>query len=283
MDAGEFVKGIKAGLGFLTTVPVKFDEAGFDVFIGNIDLFIVVGAIAGLLLGAAGFILQSFMPPALVPVMAVAAIYLLTGINHLDGLSDMGDGIIAAGTKEKKTAAMKDTHAGAGGILFIGMDLLFLYSAASLFAGFRGFYLWIGLFIAEACAKVSMATVAAFGKSAHPGMGSMLVEKTRKDRYMIGLAIAIIACALAASLPAMPYLQPYFWQRTGMAADFVPAMMFAFAGFLAVSASVAAGLAIIDVAGYNFGGVSGDVMGAANEIGRIVALVVLGTLIWMLW
>src|SRR5271157_3255387 len=104
MDSGQLQKGIKAGFGFFTE---------------NIHIFVIVGAIAGLLLGATGFILGSFTPVKLVPVLMVAAIFLLTGINHLDGLSDTGDGIIASGTREKKVAAMKDVHAGAGGILFI--------------------------------------------------------------------------------------------------------------------------------------------------------------------
>jgi adenosylcobinamide-GDP ribazoletransferase len=269
MDAGKILKGIKAGVGFLTTIPVRHDDAGFEAFFNNVHLFIVVGAIAGVLLGTTGYILQYFLPLTLVPVLVVFAVLLLTGINHLDGLSDMGDGIIASGTKEKKIAAMKDVHAGAGGILFIGMDLLFLYAAVSLFAGFYGFYLLIGLFVAEICAKVSMLTVAAFGKSLHEGMGSMLIERTRKEHYMVGIAIAIIACAVAASLPVLPF-------------NVFRVMQFALAGFLTVAVSIVVGLFISDVAHKNFGGVNGDVMGAANEIGRIAALVVLGTLIWML-
>jgi adenosylcobinamide-GDP ribazoletransferase len=47
--------------------------------------------------------------------------------------------------------------------------------------------------------------------------------------------------------------------------------------------SVAIGFLIADVAERNFGGVNGDVMGAANEIGRIAALLVLGMLVWTLW
>ena len=276
MGSGKILKGIKAGIGFLTTIPVRHDDAGFETFFSNVHLFIVVGAIAGALLGITGYVFQFFMPPALVPVLVVFAVLLLTGINHLDGLSDMGDGIIASGTKEKKIAAMKDVHAGAGGILFIGMDLLFLYAAVSLFAGFQGFYLLIGLFVAEICAKVSMTTAAAFGKSLHPGMGSMLIENTKKEHYLTGLAIAIIACIIAVILP---FLRPDPW----MTLDIFRTVQFALAGFLTVTVSVVVGLFISDVAHKNFGGVNGDVLGAANEIGRITALVVLGTLIWMLW
>jgi adenosylcobinamide-GDP ribazoletransferase len=271
MDLRQYPGGIKAGLGFLTTLPARFEEADFEAFMGHIYLFIIVGAMIGVTLGAAGFIFRWLLPAALVPVLVIACIYLLTGINHLDGLSDFGDGVIAHGTREKKVGAMKDVHAGAGGILFIGMDLLFLYAALSLFSGFGALYLLVGLFAAEVCAKVSMITVAAFGKSLGPGMGSMLIEKTKKEHYLLGLATAIVVCVAASGLLAvLPWLRPNF-------------LLYALAGFLAVSVSVALGLFVADIASRHFGGVNGDVMGAANEIGRAAALVVLGVLVWTLW
>jgi adenosylcobinamide-GDP ribazoletransferase len=267
MEALRILKGIKSGIGFLTTIPVGWDEEGFEAFMGNIYIFIVVSVFIGIILGAVALALQWLMPPALVPVLLVACIFLLAGINHVDGLSDLGDGLIASGTKEKKASVMKDVHAGAGGILFIGMDLLFLFAAISLFAGFSGFYLAMALVVAEVCAKVSMTTVAAFGKSFQPGMGSALIEKTRKGPFLLGLGIAIVVCIVAAGAAAIPWFKP----------------MTALAGFLAVSVSVVLGLFLVDLANRNFGGVNGDVMGAANEMGRIAALLVLGMLIWTLW
>jgi adenosylcobinamide-GDP ribazoletransferase len=270
MDAQLLLRGVRSGFGFLTTIPVKPDEDGFEAFMGNIYIFIIVGALIGLILGIVGVLFLWLLPNPLVPVLILACIYLLTGINHIDGLSDFGDGIIASGTAEKKAAAMKDVHAGAGGILFIGMDLLFLYATVSLFAGFGAPYLLTGLLVAETCAKVCISTVAAFGTSLHQGMGSMLIERTRKEHYMAGLAIAIVISVGAMWLLAF---QPFIWRR---------ALLLPLAGFLAVALSVALGLLIVDIATKNFGGVSGDVMGAANEAGRIASMLALGVLLWTL-
>jgi len=275
MDSDHVWKGVKAGIGFLTTIPVKSGEDDFAVLFNNVYIFVICGALIGAILGFTGFVLQAFLPPALVPVLAVAAVFLLTGINHIDGLSDIGDGLIASGAREKKIAAMKDVHAGAGGILFIGMDLLFLFSALSLFAGYGGVTLFMGLFIAEMCAKASQITVAAFGKSLHPGMGSLLVDGTRMEHYVIGVLIAFVASGLALGL--LPLLLGY----PGI--DLVRCLQFTVAGFLAVAVSLVVGLLLVDMAGKNFGGVNGDVIGAANEIGRIAAFLVLGILLWMLW
>lgn len=271
--SSDIIKGIRAGISFLTTLPVTLEKGDFEKFTGRIYIFIIVGVLAGLILGVVSLVIQAFIPPALVPALVIACILLLIGINHIDGLSDMGDGIIAGGEKEKKIAAMKDVHAGAGGVLFIALDLIFLYSAISLFAGFKGIYLFIGLLVAEVCAKVAMTTVATLGKSIHEGMGSMTIKGARVDHYFMGLAMAIIVCMAAISLQLI---------LTGLRStlDFA---LFGLAGFLTVAAAIGTGLVILDVADKNFGGVNGDVIGAANEIGRIVAFVVLGTLIWMLW
>ncbi len=267
MDTQQFVKGLRSGISFLTTLPAGNGEKGFDIFFCYNYFFVIIGIIIGVILGVLGLIFQWLIPAPLIPVLVIAAIYLLTGINHLDGLSDFGDGFIASGTKEKKVAAMKDVHAGAGGILFIGMDLLLLYAAISMFVGMGGFYLLAGLIVAEVCAKVCMTTAVTFGKSLPSGMGKALMEKTKKEHYMVGLAIAVFICIGVAGFAAAPWFRP----------------LYALAGFLALSVSAALGFFLADLAERNFGGVNGDVMGAANEIGRIVALIVLGILIWKLW
>lgn len=267
MGARTFLRGLKAGMGFATTLPMGEDGPGFDFFFGHIYYFALIGIAIGAILGALGLAFQWLLPPPLVPVLAISAIYLLTGINHLDGLSDFGDGLIAHGPREKKLAALKDAHAGAGGILFIGLDLLFLYAAISMFAAMGGLFLLAALVVAESCAKACLATAAAFGKSLSSGMGKALMDRARPGDYLAGLAIAAIACAGAAGLAAAP----------------LPSPRCALAGLLALSASVGLGFFVAGVAERSFGGVNGDALGAANEIGRIAALVVLGVLAWMPW
>jgi adenosylcobinamide-GDP ribazoletransferase len=54
---------------------------------------------------------------------------------------------------------------------------------------------------------------------------------------------------------------------------------FGFSGFVVVLATVLAGLMMVGVAHRNFGGVTGDVLGATNELTRMVAVVVLVAMI----
>jgi len=81
-------------------------------------LFPVIGMVIGLLIGGIGYLFGSVLPPEAASVMIVASLYYLTGINHLDGLSDFGDGFVAHGSREKKIGAMRDVSLGIGGVVF---------------------------------------------------------------------------------------------------------------------------------------------------------------------
>ncbi len=45
MDTQQFVKGLRSGLGFLTTLPAGWDEKGFDVFFSHNYFFVIIGII----------------------------------------------------------------------------------------------------------------------------------------------------------------------------------------------------------------------------------------------
>ena len=52
-------------------------------------------------------------------------------------------------------------------------------------------------------------------------------------------------------------------------------------GIEALIISQLAGLLVLNTANRHFGGVSGDVVGASNEIGRLAALLLIGGFVWM--
>lgn len=258
---------MRAAIGFLTTLPVKVAEGDYDAFADRQYLFVPVGLMIGLILGIAGSVFQWLLPAPFAAVLVVAAVFLLTGINHLDGLSDFGDGLVASGPREKKVKAMKDVHAGAGGLLFMVLDLLFLFALAETFAG-SSTWLLAPLLVAEVCAKVAQITIIAFGKSAHEGMGSYMISRMKKGHYLaavIGAWLTILIVMTGAAL------------LSGVGQ---PLRIFLAAGLTMLS-PLATALIILLVSDRNFGGVNGDVIGAANEIARIVALCILGAVLWM--
>lgn len=252
----ELIFALRSGFGFLTTIPVGISMEGIDKLMKHIYLFPVVGAVVGLLLAGFGYVSSAVVPPILASFVIIISIYYLTGINHLDGLADFGDGIAAHGTREKKIAAMRDTAVGAGGMLFCMIAILGVFSSLVLIAEKKEMFPYLipsALIAAETCAKQTMVTVAAFGKSIHEGFGAMTVDNTKISDFAAGLVFTGVICYLALGS----------------------------IGIFALIVSQSAGLLVLNTANRHFGGVSGDIVGSSNEIGRLAALLFIGGYVWM--
>ena len=221
----------------------------------HVYVFPLVGLALGAILGAVAYIAGQALPAHLVAIVVIVAIYKLCGINHIDGLADFGDGVIAHGSREKKVQAMKDVSLGTGGGVFIAIILLAAFATVS---DLPQKLLPMALLVAEVSAKEAMICFAAFSTSLQKGFGQIMIERTGSRQFLMGLAISAILCVAA--------LGPL--------------------GLAALVAAQAAALYMVLVAKRNFGGATGDGIGATNEVARVVALAVAltlgGVLPWML-
>ncbi len=229
---------------------------GIEALMKHVYVFPLVGLALGGIIGLAALLAGLILPAGLVAIVVIAAIYKLCGINHIDGLADFGDGVVAHGTIEKKVQAMKDVSLGTGGAVFIVVILLAVFAIAS---AIPGKLLPLALVASEVAAKQSMITFAAFSRSLQKGFGQIMIERTGRREFLIGLAISAILCAVV--------LGPL--------------------GLALLSLSQAAALYMVLVAKRNFGGATGDGIGATNEVCRAVALAAAltfgGVLPWMPW
>ncbi|VVB69075.1 Adenosylcobinamide-GDP ribazoletransferase [uncultured archaeon] len=229
---------------------------GVDALMRHVYVFPLVGLVLGAILGAAAYIATLALPSSLVAIIVIMAIYKLCGINHIDGLADFGDGVVAHGTLEKKVSAMKDVSLGTGGGVFIAVLLLATFAVVS---GLPAALLPLALLVAEVCAKEAMIAFAAFSRALQKGFGQIMIEKTTRKEFAIGLVISAIICIAA--------LGPL--------------------GLAMLAASQGAALYMVVVAKRNFGGATGDGIGATNEVARVVALaaalILGGVLSWMPW
>ena len=252
----ELLFALRSGFGFLTTIPVGINMEGIEKLMKHIYLFPVVGAIIGIMLAGAGYASSAVLPPILTSIVVIIFIYYLTGINHIDGLADFGDGVAAHGTREKKIAAMRDTSVGTGGMIFCFIAILGLFSSLVSITEKKeplSYLLPFALITAETCAKQTMVTVAAFGKKLHEGFGAMTVDNTKISDFAAGLVFTGVICYLALGSIGI--------------------------GMLIISQF--SGLLVLNTANRHFGGVSGDIVGASNEIGRLAALMFIGGYVWM--
>ncbi|WP_406657266.1 adenosylcobinamide-GDP ribazoletransferase [Methanolobus sp. ZRKC2] len=255
-----FLLAVRSSFGFLSTIPVGITMEGLDEFFKRTYLHILVGIVLGLIMGAVAYVLALFLSPQLSAIFIVIFVYYLTGLNHLDGIADLGDGLTAHGSREKKLKALKDMSLGIGGVAFAALTLIAFYAAlvslqaeALIFGGSvtdMAVIIFISMFVAEVSAMQSMLTIAAFGKSIHEGLGSILVKSTTLPKYFLGFVMGIVSCTLA------------FWY-----------IDLALAGIIAFFAAIVATFVLLNVSNRHFGGVNGDVIGSSNEIGRIIALI----------
>jgi adenosylcobinamide-GDP ribazoletransferase len=241
---------LRGAVGFLTRLPVGRDERAWNAFRGRTYVLPLAGYPVGLL---AGLPLLTPVPTPTAAVLYVVAVYLVTGVNHADGLADVGDAAVVHGGPEERRAAMTDTAVGVGAALATGIGLLGLALAAVTLAG-RPARAALGIAVAaEVGAKLSMATLAGLGQPSHDGLGAQLLGATAAD-----VAVAAVVAAPAAVLA---------WPSS--------------AALAAVGAGPVVAVGFRRWARTNLGGVSGDVFGASNELARVVGLHA-GVVVWTL-
>lgn len=249
------LSGLKNSVAFLTVIPVGMDENGPWQAAKYMPLHPIVGALIGLSAGAFAWILFPILPSLIIGMLCLGFILLVTGVHHTDGLLDFGDALMCHGSKEEKIRVMNDPATGAGG-LSLGLVVL-ITTALSIPALSRGIVVQ-GLVVSEAAAKFAMVYEAWAGKSAHKGMNTLFVEAMHEERWR--------------------------WLRLGVA--FVPLLALSvlalqIIGILVVIAAWIAAAVLLIISQRQFGGVTGDVMGASNDITRLVSLlVILGAVRW---
>ena len=236
------LKEIGSVFSFLTIFPSS--NATLENIAKYMYLFPIVGIAIGLLVGSFGFGLSFFLDPLLVSLLVVASIAIVTGIHHADGLADFADGMMVKGSKDSKLKAMKDISTGSAGIVGIVLYLIGLVVTISLTSGFD---LFKAILISEILAKFSMVLMASLGNSASVGSNSPFVE-IMKNKKKLAVAFVIML------IPVM-----VIGETTGL---------------VMLGVAVTLTLFLLALSTRSFGGITGDVLGATNELTRLASLMV---------
>jgi adenosylcobinamide-GDP ribazoletransferase len=227
---------------FLTIIPVG--NSDLQTVARHMYLFPIIGVAIGLVIGGAAYGLSFFLEPLIVALLAAAALALITGIHHTDGLADFADGLMARGTRERKWQIMRDPSVGTAGIVSI---VLYVAGVVIALSSIKGFDLFVAIVASEIIAKFSMVLLASAGPSAWEGSNTKFVD-SMKDKKRLVLAAAITVILLV--------------------------MVQNDAAFVALGVAVVVALVMVGVSRRSFGGISGDIMGATNEMTRLASLLV---------
>jgi adenosylcobinamide-GDP ribazoletransferase len=253
------IKTFRDLLAFLTIIPVGATEDFVVTSAEYMFLFPLIGGLMGLLAAAyflfAGFVTSNLLTVVnyvvavpnefilrLAPaVTTVAFLLVLTGLQHFDGLVDLGNAIGLSKLEERRAMAHAWTVTYRGAFLAIFVEFLALLGL--FFVG--GEFAFRAIVAAEVAAKLAMVTIAWAGKPTHKGLGSRFLKQAKRKCNIIAYVASILS--------VYPLL--------------------GLTGLMIILISFVSGVLMERVAESVFGGVSGDMIGATNEVMRAVALV----------
>ena len=242
------LKQIGSVFSFLTIIPTS--NSDLNSIAKNMYLFPIVGIVIGLVIGSLGYGLSLYLEPLVVSLVVVASLAVITGIHHTDGLADFADGLMTKGTKEKKRKAMKDLSVGSAGIFSIVLYAIGVIIALSLSSGMELFKI---ILLSEIMAKFSMVLMAGLGNSASIGSNSPFMDSMKdKKRLLVAGVITIIPFIILGEMN----------------------------GFIVFASGIVLTMFLVGLSTKSFGGITGDVMGASNELTRLSSLLIFVSL-WL--
>jgi len=274
------IKTFRDLLSFLTIIPVGGKEDFIFTSAEHMYLFPIIGAFIGILAGAyyfgasiiAHFLLGLVSTIVALPVdvltklavsaMTVAFLLVITGLQHFDGLIDLGNAFGLRNLHDRKMVAhaWTVTHWGA----FLAIIVEFTAFAGLFFI--NPLFSYGAIIAAELSAKLSMVTIVWVGKPTHKGLGSIFLAKAKKNLNIVAYGLSVLIVFPLFTFTVKPHL--------GLTSGLIGA------GIVLVGIPVA--LLMEKVSESVFGGVSGDTIGATNEVARAVTLILLAGVLMLL-
>jgi adenosylcobinamide-GDP ribazoletransferase len=236
------VRGFLGAVSFLTRVPAGARVQGPEELAGSVPWFPVVGAGVGLAVAAAYAGARQLLPPLPAATLAVVAGICLTGAFHEDGLGDTADAFAGGSDRDSTVRILQDPRLGTFGVLAVAAGLLLRAGAVAALAPAAAM---AALPAAHALSRAAaVAVMTSFPAAGQTGLGASYVLALSRRRALAGAAAGL---ALAVALLGVV------------------------AVFAAAAATLAAAL-LGRLAVRRIGGVTGDVLGAVQQLAEMLVL-----------
>ena len=210
----------------------------------------LAGALIGLLAAIAlAIAIRLGLPPSLAAIAAVAALVLVCGGLHEDGLADFADGLSAGRSRAERLAIMRDSRIGAFGAVALTLALVTRVAAIAALVGGGAGPAAAALVLAGAASRLgALVPLTALAPARSDGLGASAGRLALP--VFLGAAATTAAVALVVGLADLGIVRALF--------------------AAALAAAAAAGIAVL--AQRRLGGQTGDVAGAAQQAAEIAAL-----------
>jgi adenosylcobinamide-GDP ribazoletransferase len=248
------VSGFLGAVQFLTRIPVRTRAAiPHDRVLPWLPF---VGALIGAFVGGVAAGLAELVPTAVAAAVAVAVGLLVTGAFHEDGLADVADAFGGGTTRERRFEILKDPRHGTYGVAALSSCVVLrvvgaasIASSSALFAGFVA---------AHALGRTgAVAAMGVFPPAREAGLGADHARRMRPIATTVGIAVALAIVVVVTGWWAGPL----------------------------IAAALAGAAAVAVLAMRKIGGLTGDVLGAIEQVVECLVIVTVSGLAsrHMLW
>ena len=255
------LNSLRLAFGLLTALPVRRRptvdprSAGAAIALAPLTTLPTVA-----LLALAHLAVAAGVPPVLMAALVVTSATLYTRAMHLDGLADTADGLSAGYDAATSLRAMKASDVGPSGVAAVVLALLVQVAALSTLVASP-----VGTALAAAAVIASRHSLAWACRRGVPaaqtqGLGALVAGSVGRP----ALAAAAIACASAAGLLVA---------GGGALGDAGHGWLW-WQGPVVTATAVLGAEILVRRCRARLGGITGDVLGAAVEVGLCSALVV---------
>ncbi|MCF6155732.1 MAG: adenosylcobinamide-GDP ribazoletransferase [Candidatus Brocadia sp.] len=255
-------------LKFLTIIPIDKEGRIKPHSHGNVVYwFPVVGLCIGVFLSVTYLPLYLFFPPLVADALIILVSIAITGALHFDGLADTCDGIWGGWNKEKRLEIMKDSRIGGFGaiglISLLGLKYVSLLSIGDILVANTLFF------------NISVKCVSCFISPALVNKCVALMVMPVVGRWAQVCAAGLSSYARSGSGTGSFITSGTTWKQVIFVSLF-PVFLFWFfynlSGFVIFAIIIIFTLSWIWYIKKKIGGMTGDTLGAINEIAELVFL-----------
>ncbi|MDI6732858.1 MAG: adenosylcobinamide-GDP ribazoletransferase [Planctomycetota bacterium] len=237
---------------FLTPIPLSSKEVDPKDLARSMRFFPLVGLLIGLFLVLLRIpCLHLEFSTSITATFLLLAITVASGALHLDGFGDTCDGFYAGRTREEIIKVMRDSHIGVMGVIGIFFILLLKWAVFVSFPWGNASYSNLSLILIPFLSRWAMVIATAlspYASVAHDGIGKPFTDHITRKEVFIATAIILVGILV------LSFLSGYF------------------IGFLLIIIPLIVVLIMVVISRKTLGGITGDILGAINEITEVAVL-----------
>jgi len=227
---------------FLTRLPGGRHPENGDGLTAAAPWFPLVGLVIGALAAATYVGLSRLLTPLVAAALTFAVTALVTGAFHEDGLADSFDALAGGWNREQRLEILKDSRHGTFGVLSLVLITLLKVSALAELGGRTAALVLVAAHCAGRAGALALMVIAP--SATRRGLGADYARALTALPAVAGVALGCASLIVAFGVNA-----------------------------LIAGAVLAAGVAAIGWWAYRkIGGVSGDLLGAAEQVGEALIL-----------